>query len=115
MQRALRGEATYMNHTFGVVDPPRYDSIDQGPDDRQRLGPLTEWGRRRRRDPAQRQMTASALLPPSATTCRRSHPWYPEDKHGGFTLTSRAPARGPAMDRRADRSHRRPRRTNEAS
>jgi len=86
MERALRGEATYMNHTFGVVDSPRYDSTVTGPMvvNGWALSPngvaavdvILHNGKYRYR-----------AVPTVRYDVQAKYPWYPKDKHGGFTLT----------------------------
>jgi hypothetical protein len=87
MQRALRGEPTYMNHAFGVVDTPRSEDTIKGP------MTVTGWAL------SPNGVAAVDVLLHNGTERFRTtqtvrldvmakFPWYPE-KHGGFTITFR--------------------------
>jgi hypothetical protein len=86
MQRALRGEPTYMSHAFGVVDTPRSDDTIKGP------MTVTGWALSPNGVAAVDVLLHNGTQRFRATPTVRidvksKFPWYPQEKHGGFTVT----------------------------
>ena len=86
LQRALRGEATYMGQTFGVVDTPHAEQIVTGPltVSGWALAPngITEVDVLLHND-----MHRYRANPTDRYDVKMKFPWYPRVRHAGFTLT----------------------------
>lgn len=86
LQRALRGEATYMGHTFGIVDTPHADDTIHGPltvsgwtlspNGVAAVDVLVHNGTRRYR-----------ASPTDRFDVKMRFPWYPRVRHAGFSIT----------------------------
>ncbi|MEA2165243.1 MAG: hypothetical protein QOK37_3370 [Thermoanaerobaculia bacterium] len=86
MQRALRAEPTYMSHAFGIVDTPRSDDTIKGP------LTVTGWALSPNGVAAVDVLLHNGTQRFRATPTVRldvkaRFPWYPQEKHGGFTVT----------------------------
>jgi hypothetical protein len=86
LQRALRGDATYMGHTFGIVDTPHADDTINGaltvsgwtlaPSGIAAVDVLLHNGTRRYR-----------ATPIDRFDVKMRFPWYPRVRHAGFSIT----------------------------
>jgi hypothetical protein len=93
MQRALRGEATYVGRTFGVVDTPRSDDTIKGP------MTVTGWALSPHGIAAVDVLLHNGtqrfrMTPTVRLDVKAKYPWYPQVTHSGFTLTFKRRPRG---------------------
>ena len=86
LQRALRGEATYMSRTFGVVDKPRSEDTINGP------LTVTGWALSPNGIAEVDVLLHNGIhrfraTPTERLDVRMKFPWYPRVRHSGFTIT----------------------------
>ena len=86
LQRALRGEATYMGRSFGVVDKPHGDETINGP------LTVTGWalspnGIANVDVLLHNGMYRYHTTPASRLDVKSKFPWYPRVRNAGFTIT----------------------------
>ena len=93
LQRALRGDATYMGHSFGVVDTPHSDQTIEGP------LTVTGWALSPNGISAVDVLLHNGMYryhtdPASRLDVKMKFPWYARVRDAGFTLTFAKRPRG---------------------